>query len=143
VAVLVAAARRVPPAKLVLPRADAPSRCKFPEQDAVMTFGRAAQLLCVGALATGDQFVEFADFAKYAAARDGAATIDMETAAVAQEATVASIPFAAVRVITDVVGRGGESTFQCSKVPATRRLSAVHAGAFRMLGTGEREQSLR
>jgi hypothetical protein len=65
----------------------------------------------------------------------------METAAVAQEATVASIPFAAVRVITDVVGREGESTFQCSKVPATRRLSAVLAGAFRMLGTGERERS--
>jgi nucleoside phosphorylase len=70
-----------------------------------MVIGRPKPKICSGVIATGDTFI--ADAALAVALSDGrkAVAVDMETAAVAQEATDV-IPFLAVRVIGDGRARG-------------------------------------
>jgi adenosylhomocysteine nucleosidase len=89
---------------------------------------RPAPRVLVGILATGDVFLADPSLAKALAARDGALSVDMETAAVAQEAADHGLPFLGVRVIADMVGGPeGESLYYCLKPQSGPRLAAVLA----------------
>jgi nucleoside phosphorylase len=55
-----------------------------------------------------------------------AVSVDMETAAVAEEATDHKLPFIEIRVITDVVGEsGGVNLYYCLKPLSGERLAVV------------------
>lgn len=82
----------------------------------------------VAPLATGDVFLADPALAAELAARDGAASVDMETAAVAQEAADHGLPFLGVRVVSDVVGGpDGDALYYCLKPFSGPRLAAVMA----------------
>jgi adenosylhomocysteine nucleosidase len=82
----------------------------------------------VGVLATGDVFLADPRLARQLVDRDGAVSVDMETAAVAQEAADHGLPFLGVRVIADMVGGPeGESLYYCLKPQSGPRLASVVA----------------
>jgi adenosylhomocysteine nucleosidase len=87
--------------------------------------GRATPRICAGTIATGDVFV--ATSSGLAALKQrGADAVDMEASAIAEEAKVAGVPFAAVRVVSDVAGvPGSDFLYYCLKKQAAARLSAV------------------
>ena len=88
----------------------------------------ATPRVLVGILATGDVFLANPSLARALAARDGAVSVDMETAAVAQESADHGLPFLGVRVIADMVGGPeGESLYYCLKPQSGPRLAAVLA----------------
>jgi adenosylhomocysteine nucleosidase len=92
--------------------------------------GRIVPRVCSGVMATGDAFVTSSSFAQKMASRYGAVTVDMESAAVAQEANNNGLPFVGIRIISDSVGGiGGESLYYCLKPYSGPRLSAVMAKA--------------
>lgn len=79
-------------------------------------------------LATGDVFVADPRLAAELSLRDGAASVDMETAAVAQEAASEGVPFLGLRVVSDVVGGPeGDALYYCLKPQSGPRLAAVLA----------------
>jgi len=89
---------------------------------------REAPRVVVGGLATGDVFVADPGLARALVSEDGALSVDMETAAVAQEAADHGLPFVGVRVIADLVGGvEGESLYYCLKPQSGPRLAAVMA----------------
>jgi adenosylhomocysteine nucleosidase len=82
----------------------------------------------VAPLATGDVFLADPALAAELSARDGAASVDMETAAVAQEAASEGVPFLGVRVVSDMVGGPeGDALYYCLKPQSGPRLAAVLA----------------
>ncbi len=89
---------------------------------------REGPRVVAGVLATGDAFLADPRLAQALAGREGAVSVDMETAAVAQEAADHGIPFLGVRVIADMVGGSeGESLYYCLKPQSGPRLAAVLA----------------
>jgi nucleoside phosphorylase len=89
---------------------------------------REAPRVVVGGLATGDVFLADPDLARALAASDQAVGVDMETAAVAEEAADHGLPFLGVRVIADMVGGvEGEALYYCLKPQSGPRLAAVMA----------------
>jgi adenosylhomocysteine nucleosidase len=80
----------------------------------------------VAPLATGDVFLADPRLAAELSSRDGAASVDMETAAVAQEAASEGVPFLGVRVVSDLVGGpDGDALYYCLKPQSGPRLRAV------------------
>jgi adenosylhomocysteine nucleosidase len=105
--------------------------CAGPEQPV----GRAQPQICAGVLATGDAFVVDPRFAAKLARERRAVSVDMETAAVAQEAADHGVPFLGVRVIADVVGAStSTSLYDCLKPLTGPRLGAVMAHVLSALG---------
>ena len=98
-----------------------PNRCVGEEE----TVGRHSPMVCVGTMATGDQFIADPETAERLARERNTVSVDMETAAVAQEAATRQIPFVALRLISDVVSGTGESLYYCLKPMASARLRAV------------------
>ena len=69
--------------------------------------------------------------------RDQAVSVDMETAAVAQEAADHGLPFVSVRVIADMVGGPeGESLYYCLKPQSGPRLAAILAKVLPAIAAG-------
>jgi adenosylhomocysteine nucleosidase len=88
--------------------------------------GRQRPIACIGNIATGDVFVVDPKAAAVVSWGTDAVAVDMETAAVAQEAATRGLPFLAVRVIADTVGSPfGETLYFCLKPLSGRRLSDV------------------
>lgn len=88
--------------------------------------GRIQGEVRAGLIATGDVFVVDSALVARLRDRDGAMAIDMEAAAVAQEALTQRVPFATVRVIADVAGQPeSESLYHCVKPQAGKRLEDV------------------
>lgn len=89
---------------------------------------REAPQVVVAPLATGDVFLADPRLALELSTRDGAASVDMETAAVAQEAANHGVPFLGVRVVSDLVGGPeGDALYYCLKPQSGPRLAAVLA----------------
>lgn len=89
---------------------------------------REVPRVVVAPLATGDVFLADPRLALELSTRDGAASVDMETAAVAQEAANHAVPFLGVRIISDVVGGPeGDALYYCLKPQSGPRLAAVLA----------------
>jgi adenosylhomocysteine nucleosidase len=87
---------------------------------------RPVPRVCSGVIATGDTFVADPNFAHRMAVERRAVSVDMESAAVAQEASNEGLPFVGVRIIADVVeSPGGESLYYCLKPYTGRRLASV------------------
>jgi nucleoside phosphorylase len=104
-------------------------------EGAAVTIGRRHPRICAGTIATGDTFIVDARYAHDLVARHGAVAVDMETAAVAQEAANRGIPFLGVRVLSDVVDRpGGEDLYYCLKPFSGRRLARVMRATLSALG---------
>lgn len=98
---------------------------------------RDAPRVIIAPLATGDVFVADPALAAELATRDEAASVDMETAAVAQEASSAGVPFLAVRVVSDVVGGPeGDALYYCLKPQSGPRLAAVLAAILPAVADG-------
>jgi adenosylhomocysteine nucleosidase len=90
-------------------------------------------------LATGDVFLADPQLAAELSTRDGAASIDMETAAVAQEAADQGVPFLGVRVVSDMVGGpDGDALYYCLKPQSGPRLAAVLAEVLPAIAAGGR-----
>jgi adenosylhomocysteine nucleosidase len=82
--------------------------------------------VCVGTTATGDSFDMDKGSAAELTSQQSAVSVDMETAAVAEEAADHKLPFIGIRVITDVVGEpGGVNLYYCLKPLAGARLAVV------------------
>ena len=82
--------------------------------------------VCVGTTATGDSFDIDAASATQLSSQHSAVSVDMETAAVAEEAADHKLPFVGIRVITDVVGEsGGANTYFCLLQLSGARLALV------------------
>jgi nucleoside phosphorylase len=77
--------------------------------------------VCVGPGATGDTFIEDRDAGRKLVASD-TAVVDMETAAVAQEAANVGLPFLGIRVVADSLSY---DVYFCLKPAAGERLAAV------------------
>ena len=87
-------------------------------------------------MATGDAFVVDPSFAAKLARERRAVSVDMETAAVAQEAADHGLPFIGVRVIADVMGAStSASLYDCLKPLAGPRLAEVMANVLSALGS--------
>jgi adenosylhomocysteine nucleosidase len=87
---------------------------------------RAQPRICVGTTATGDSFDMDKASAAELTSEHSAVSVDMETAAVAEEAADHKVPFIGIRVITDVVGEpGGVNLYYCLKPLAGARLAMV------------------
>jgi adenosylhomocysteine nucleosidase len=84
-----------------------------------VTVGRARPRVCVGAGATGDAFLEDRDAGGKLVDPD-TAVVDMETAAVAEEAANAKLPFLGVRVVADSLSY---DVYFCLKPAAGARLA--------------------
>jgi nucleoside phosphorylase len=93
----------------------------------LLPVGRHPPLACIGTMATGDEFLADLDTAARLALERHTVTVDMETAAVAQEAATRQIPFLAVRMVADVVSATGESLYYCLMPQARTRLASVMA----------------
>lgn len=72
---------------------------------------QAHNLAYLGIIATGDQFIADDKRAAQIASQFKAIACDMESAAVAQVASLEEIPFGAIRVISDDAGEGAEDDF--------------------------------
>jgi adenosylhomocysteine nucleosidase len=83
--------------------------------------------VCVATMATGDGFLADSAAAQKLVDKTKAATVDMETAAVAQECANRAVPFVALRVVADVVKNSGESLYYCLKPFSQTRLASVLA----------------
>ena len=82
--------------------------------------------VCVGTTATGDSFDMDNASAAELSSKHSAVGVDMETAAVAEEAADHKLPFVGIRVITDVVGeQGGVNMYYCLKPLSGERLGVV------------------
>ncbi|HEV3111748.1 MAG TPA: 5'-methylthioadenosine/S-adenosylhomocysteine nucleosidase [Candidatus Binataceae bacterium] len=82
--------------------------------------------VCVGTTATGDSFDMDNASAAELSSKHAAVGVDMETAAVAEEAADHRLPFIGIRVITDVVGeQGGVNLYYCLKPLSGQRLGMV------------------
>jgi adenosylhomocysteine nucleosidase len=82
--------------------------------------------VCVGTTATGDSFDMGVAAAAQLSLRHAAVGVDMETAAVAEEAADHKLPFVGIRVITDVVGdTNGANLYFCLKPLSGERLAVV------------------
>jgi adenosylhomocysteine nucleosidase len=87
---------------------------------------RAQPRVCAGTTATGDSFDMDPAAAAQLSSQHSAVSVDMETAAVAEEAADHKLPFIGIRVITDVVGQqGGVNLYYCLKPLAGARLDVV------------------
>ncbi|MEM7167785.1 MAG: 5'-methylthioadenosine/S-adenosylhomocysteine nucleosidase [Planctomycetota bacterium] len=115
--------------------------CECPEgapptcNEAPRLVGRRRPRSCVGVAASGDVFVSDTAGAEAIALRAHSVVVDMETAAVAQECANHSVPFAAVRVVADVVAPQGESLYECLKPFCRQRLIEVMAAVLPALVT--------
>lgn len=98
-----------------------PAACNGEE----LALGHEPPRVCVGTIATGDEFLADPETAKRLMIDRKAVSVDMETAAVAQEAATRGIPFLAVRLISDVVDANGEGLYYCLKPMAKVRLRDV------------------
>lgn len=95
-------------------------QCKNPEQPV----GRDTPKVCSGTVASGDAFVIDVALGATLLESRNAVAVDMETAAVAEEAADRQLPFVAVRIVGDVVGSGdNESLYYCLKPLAGPRLA--------------------
>lgn len=100
---------------------------------------REAPRVVVAPLATGDVFLADPQLAAELSRRDGAASVDMETAAVAQEAADEGVPFLGVRVISDLVGGPeGDALYYCLKPQSGPRLAAVLQAVLPAIAAGAR-----
>jgi adenosylhomocysteine nucleosidase len=82
--------------------------------------------VCVGTTATGDSFDMGVAAAAQLSSQHSAVGVDMETAAVAEEAADHRLPFIGIRVITDVVGDlNGANLYFCLKPLSGARLAVV------------------
>lgn len=86
-----------------------------------LTIGRAHPRVCIGVDATGDTFLEDRDAARPLLDPD-TAVVDMETAAVAEEARNAGLPFLGIRVVADALSY---NVYFCLKPAAGLRLAEV------------------
>jgi adenosylhomocysteine nucleosidase len=82
--------------------------------------------VCVGTTATGDSFDMGVAAAAQLSSQHSAVGVDMETAAVAEEAADHRLPFVGIRVITDVVGDpDGANLYFCLRPLSGQRLAVV------------------
>jgi len=82
--------------------------------------------VCVGTTATGDSFDMGVTAAAQLSSQHSAVGVDMETAAVAEEAADHRLPFIGIRVITDVVGDpNGANLYFCLRPLSGERLAVV------------------
>ena len=82
--------------------------------------------VCAGTTATGDSFDVGVTMAARLSSQHSAVGVDMETAAVAEEAADHGLPFVGIRVITDVVGDpNGANLYFCLKPLSGERLAVV------------------
>jgi adenosylhomocysteine nucleosidase len=87
---------------------------------------REVPRVLVGTLATGDVFLADRRLAQALASREQAVSVDMETAAVAQEAADHDVPFLGVRLVSDLVGGpDGDALYYCLKPQSGPRLGAL------------------
>jgi adenosylhomocysteine nucleosidase len=140
VAVAAAAARGVAWVPWLLPRGctcEADGRRKPACTGTERRVDRETPRVVVGGLATGDVFLADPGVAGGLASSDQAVGVDMETAAVAQEAADHSLPFLGIRVIADMVGgTEGESLYYCLKPQSGPRLAAVMARVLPAVAAG-------
>jgi nucleoside phosphorylase len=95
-------------------------QCTDPE----VPVGRNNPKVCSGTAATGDAFVADAALGASLVESRDAVIVDMESAAVAEEAADRGIPFVGIRVVGDAVGSpDNESFYYCLKPFAGPRLA--------------------
>jgi adenosylhomocysteine nucleosidase len=88
--------------------------------------GNATPRVCVGTIATADTFLADRATAQKLSRDMNVSAVDMETAAVAEEAANHGLPFVAVRVVGDTIGNGdNEGLYFCLKPQAGARLHDV------------------
>jgi adenosylhomocysteine nucleosidase len=81
--------------------------------------------VCSGVIASGDAFLVDRSVAERLVSERHVQTVDMETAAVAEEASNNRIPFVGVRVVSDVVNGANEDLYYCLKPFSGARLKQV------------------
>jgi adenosylhomocysteine nucleosidase len=81
--------------------------------------------VCSGTVASGDAFLVDTSLAERLVANRDVEAVDMETAAVAEEASNANIPFLGVRVVADTVNGSNEDLYYCLKPFSGPRLKEV------------------
>ncbi|HKD67424.1 MAG TPA: 5'-methylthioadenosine/S-adenosylhomocysteine nucleosidase [Candidatus Binataceae bacterium] len=92
--------------------------------------------VCVGTTATGDSFDMGVAAAAQLSEQHAAVGVDMETAAVAEEAADHRLPFIGIRVVTDVVGdTHGVNLYYCLKPLSGERLAIVMKRVIAALGS--------
>lgn len=99
-----------------------------------LRIGRDVPRTCLGLVATGDVFVEDPLLA-IELSDAGAVLADMETAAVAQEARNARVPFVALRVVADTASDDGYARYQQLKPVARQRLTLAVRAALERIAT--------
>jgi len=88
--------------------------------------GNPTPRVCVGTIATADTFLADRATASRLSRDMNVSAVDMETAAVAEEAANHGLPFVAVRVVGDTIGNGdNEGLYSCLKPQAGARLREV------------------
>jgi adenosylhomocysteine nucleosidase len=86
---------------------------------------RSKPRVCTGVIGSGDAFLVDPIIADRLNRNRHVVAVDMETAAVAEEAANNEVPFVAVRVISDVVNGENEDLYYCLKPFAGPRLTEV------------------
>jgi adenosylhomocysteine nucleosidase len=101
----------------------------------VVQIGRAAPRVCKGIAATADTFLADPAVAQMLAKTKNASVVDMETAAVAEEAMNSGLPFIAVRVVADLPDGSNENLYFCLKPLSGERLHAIIGSILERLTT--------
>jgi adenosylhomocysteine nucleosidase len=115
----------------------APQPCPGPPR----RVGRDHPRACAGVAATGDVFLADPTAAAAIVQRSHSVIVDMETAAVAQEANNYGVPFAGIRVTADVVASEGGTLYECLIPYTGKRLSEVVRAALPILIAPPKERA--
>lgn len=104
----------------------APSQLFYESSTALVEAAHAAAGSChIGTIATGDQFISNAQAKQEIHLRTGALCVDMESAAVAQAAWLAKVPFVVLRCISDLANAEADTDFQQQGSQAAERAAQV------------------
>ncbi len=85
-------------------------------------------------IASGDCFVEAPELAARVRGDHGACLIDMETAAIAQAATLLGLPWAGIKAASDDANAASAETFEANFLATARRAAAAAERAVALLG---------
>lgn len=99
-----------------------------------LPFATRSPQVHVGTIATGDQFIASESKGNAVAASTGALSVDMETAAMAQVATLNETPFVAVRTVSDRADEPAGIDFEKFVHAAARRSAVLISDVLRQVG---------
>lgn len=101
-----------------------PSQLFYESDTALVEAAHAAAGNChIGTIATGDQFISSEQVRQEIHLRTGALCADMESAAVAQAAWLAKVPFVVLRSISDLANGEADADFQQQGAQAAERVA--------------------